>query len=795
MKTSGFVILFLPVGIALATVPDWQLKVSPEVLSEAGALGETDFVIEMAQSADLAPAALLRGKSAKNRFVFEALRDTAQRTQTPVREKLNQLGIAHQSFWIANVISARGNLATLQSVAAMPEVSHVYGVGGIRLTLPVASAPASAKAEDAPLEEPGLLLVRAPEVWKLGFRGQGVVVASHDSGVFWEHAALKKQYRGWDGKTADHAYNWHNAFARDPYCADLSMPCDGYNHGTHTTGTMVGDDGDINRIGMAPKAQWIACRSLLDPVLGTGILPTYMECMEWTLAPYPTGDSAAADPDKAPDVVNNSWHCVEGCPPTILQATNEAIKAAGIVQVVSAGNDGDPCSTIVYLPGIYDSSFTVGASNFQDKISATSSRGPVLSDGSMRIKPNVVAPGVNVRSSLKSGGYGNFSGTSMSSPHVAGLVALIFSAAPELKGEVDAVREIIQQTAVPITTGETCGGTTDADIPNNTFGYGRIDALAAVKAAIAATKPQKQAVIAESKQSKGLLLGAVPVQLLLILAMLRFSIMMLRGYVMRTVPLLFIFSFLGGASPAHAQESPCEPPGLTILTDAEGDWGAFGVMHLTDGIGTPEQDLLSLQLAELEQGALLQFTLKVVSMPMPPVLAPFSAWFTSYQDQDGIVHGVRMEADAAGRPTYYSYESTLDGGGNASGRFVAPGTQIPAESGSGYKADGTITLIVKAADFGVKPQTTEMRGFNAATMEYVRDPTADRLNVAIDLVPDALNSRDGLFEVGHCKGAAKVAAENTESGSGLLAGSLDVSLLIGLTALGLRRRKTIPTAR
>ncbi len=518
MKIGLALLLVLASTLARAGMPDWQYKVSPDVLAIATSEGEADFVIEMASQADLSAATLLRGKATKNRYVFETLRAQAARTQPPVLAWLKQRGVSTQSFWITNAIAARGNLAVLAAVATMPEVDYVHGVGGIRHVGPVVSAKADAP-RTAPVE-PGIELVGAPEVWKLGFHGQGVVVGDHDIGVMWDHPALKNQYRGWDGNAVTHDYNWLNAFPQDPFCDDLATPCDPHVHGTHTTGTMVGDDGGDNRVGMAPRAQWIACRSLLDPVVGVGFLPTYMTCMEWTLAPYPSGNTGAADPAMAPDVVNNSWGCLEGCPPTILQATNEAIKAAGIVQVVSAGNDGAECMTLAFPLGIYDSSFTVGATDFQDQMAGFSSRGPVVSDLSMRIKPNVVAPGVNVRSSSNDGGYAELSGTSMAGPHVAGLVALMLSAAPDLKGEVDAVRQIIEQTAVPITTGETCGGTSDADIPNNTFGYGRIDALAAVKAAIAATKPQKLAAkTGDNGSAKGLLLGAFGGPLLLALSL------------------------------------------------------------------------------------------------------------------------------------------------------------------------------------------------------------------------------------------------------------------------------------
>jgi subtilisin family serine protease len=113
----------------------------------------------------------------------------------------------------------------------------------------------------------------------------------------------------------------------------------------------------------------------------------------------------------------------------------------------------------------------------------------VTVDGSNRLKPNVSAPGVNVRSSVPGGGYELKSGTSMAGPHVAGLVALMISANPDLAGQVDTIEQIIEQTAVPKTTEQNCGDIPGTQVPNNTYGYGRVDALAAVEAALALIPP------------------------------------------------------------------------------------------------------------------------------------------------------------------------------------------------------------------------------------------------------------------------------------------------------------------
>jgi len=470
----------LLLGSVTAHAADWSVKVEPELLSASAQQSRSDFMVYLSEQADLSAAASAKTRADKGRAVVQALQSAAAHSQPAVLKLMGTRGMPQQTFWIANAISTRGTRADIEALARRSDVKSLHLLKNHQVLAPASPAVAG-KADEIGIE-PSLTLLHVPEVWALGFRGQGVVVGDHDIGVQWDHPALKAKYRGWDGSTASHDYNWLNAFPADPFCTDTSVPCDSHGHGTHTTGTMVGDDGAGNQVGMAPDARWMACRSLLDPAAGAGTVPTYMTCMQWTIAPYPPGNTAAADPAMAPDVVNNSWGCVEACAPPVLKDTNDAIYAAGIVQVASAGNDGDTCSTIAFPTAVYESSFTVGATNNEDVMADFSSRGPVLSDGSMRIKPNVVAPGVGTLSSWNDGAYNSISGTSMASPHVAGLVALIMSAEPRLIGRVADIRTLIERTAVPIHTTQVCGGTGENDIPNNIFGYGRIDALAAIVA-------------------------------------------------------------------------------------------------------------------------------------------------------------------------------------------------------------------------------------------------------------------------------------------------------------------------
>ncbi|NJK82688.1 MAG: S8 family serine peptidase [Saprospiraceae bacterium] len=336
----------------------------------------------------------------------------------------------------------------------------------------------------------GIARIKADSVWAIGIEGKDVVVGGQDTGYDWKHPSLEKKYRGYNEGLFNHNYNWHDAIktpieaGENPCGLNTKAPCDDNRHGTHTMGTMVGQD-KFNNIGVAPQAQWIGCRNM-DRGAGTPF--TYLECFEWFLAPTDLNGENPR-PAQAPHVIANSWGCPpsEGCNETnfdILRIAVDNLKASGIVVVVSAGNTGrSGCGSIKDPAAIYDNSFTVGATNMEDTIASFSSIGPITVDGSGRLKPDVVAPGVNIRSAVLNGGYQTFSGTSMSGPHVAGVVALIIAANPELAGQVELIETILAQTARPLQAAVNCGDISGQAIPNNIYGYGRIDALAAVQAA------------------------------------------------------------------------------------------------------------------------------------------------------------------------------------------------------------------------------------------------------------------------------------------------------------------------
>ena len=278
--------------------------------------------------------------------------------------------------------------------------------------------------------------VNAPAVWALGFNGQGMVVGDLDTGMRWTHNALKPKYRGWNGVTADHNFNWHDAIhsgggvlRRRTRWRLATTAATARTRPARPSATTA----PATRSGSLPARSGSAAATWTR---ATARPSTYTECFQFMIAPTDLAGNNA-NPALRPHVLNNSWGCPasEGC---VTRAELETIvnntQAAGIFVEVSAGNSGPGCSSVTDAPAIYSASFSTGAIDITNALASFSSRGPSTFYTPNLLKPNVSAPGVNVRSTYcdSDTSFANLSGTSMAGPHVVGVVALLWSARPQL---------------------------------------------------------------------------------------------------------------------------------------------------------------------------------------------------------------------------------------------------------------------------------------------------------------------------------------------------------------------------
>ena len=378
-----------------------------------------------------------------------ALRTTAERSQRGVRAFLTQEEAAGhveqvRSFWIFNGLALRGVSNVAWALAARPDVEMVK-LDQYRQWVTEPSSAVAPEAAQSAQQAPewGIRQIRADLVWNaLNITGTGVVVANMDSGVDFQHPALNANYRGNTGKGLyQHNGNWFDATP-----SATTYPSDGLGHGTHTMGILAGQNG----IGVAPGASWMAAKVLDNQ--GYGLDSWIHAGFQWLLAPN-------GDPALAPDLVSNSWGYSDGTV-TTFQADLDRLHQADIFVVFSVGNNG-PSSGTVSAPASLPGVLAVGATDANDEVAYFSSRGPSPWG---EIKPVVAAPGVRVRSSVPGGAYAYYDGTSMASPYVAGVAALMLSGRPDLS--IAALAYALTSTVTPLGN----------PIPNNATGWGRVDA-------------------------------------------------------------------------------------------------------------------------------------------------------------------------------------------------------------------------------------------------------------------------------------------------------------------------------
>ena len=434
-----------------------------------------DFWVTFTSTAKTSKAAGVKDWAKRGDLVVDALKATASASQKDTIALLKAQGVQFDTFWITNAIKVRGgSYALAQQLAAKPGVEKVIAPVTYQQPEPVTRKADPKKdttntklkaAVAAASVEWGVANIKADQLWSTyGVRGDGITVANIDTGVQYNHPALLSAYRGYqpDGRI-DNDYNWYDVHGSSPF------PYDDHGHGTHTMGTMLGDDGAANRTGVAPGAKWIASNGCCDSD------DTLLRSSQWMLAPTKI-DGTGADPAKRPNVINNSWGTTDPTNDPFLEDLQRAWSDAGIFAVWSNGNIGPNCNTSG-SPGSRTLNYSVGAYDSTNTIAGFSSRGSGQ-DGT--IKPNISAPGVAVRSSVPGGRYALYNGTSMAAPHVSGAIALLWSADPSLIGDIARTTALLDDTAIDSPDSQ-CGGTAD---DNNVYGEGRLDALSLVQASL-----------------------------------------------------------------------------------------------------------------------------------------------------------------------------------------------------------------------------------------------------------------------------------------------------------------------
>ncbi len=446
-------------------------EIDKELLNGFQTNATQNFFVQFKDKADLSAAYSIKDWAERGRYVWDRLVAVADKSQKQALAYLKSQGLAYKSIKIDNSIYVKGgSLNQALALSSLPGVERVTPEKIFPLPEPL---PGTIAAQIDGVEW-GIADIKANDVWSgFGVRGEGIVVANIDTGVLYTHAALVTQYRGnLGGGSFDHNYNWW-----DPsrVCGNPSTaPCDNNGHGTHTMGTMVGDDGGSNQVGVAPAAQWFACKGCESNSCSESAL---LECADFILAPWDLSKSNP-DPAKRPHIVNNSWGGSGG--DSWYRDKVQAWSAAGIFPAFSAGNAGSSCNTLG-SPGDYQESFGTAAHDITRTIAYFSSRGPSAFSGP-RVKPNLSAPGVNVRSAWNDGSYNAISGTSMASPHTAGAVALLWSAVPSLIGQISSTFDALELYTDKTAPAGNCGGPGGGTLPNYTYGNGYLNILTAVAA-------------------------------------------------------------------------------------------------------------------------------------------------------------------------------------------------------------------------------------------------------------------------------------------------------------------------
>ena len=428
------VALLLAAPVARADVIDPDLRAGLDLLAPAD---RVSVIVRVAGRPDVGRLEA-RGKADRRAGVVTALKAQSAAALASLEAVLDDPSVSRRvDLWGINGLAVTASVEVIRSLADHPGVERISADALI-------DAPSAGKGEPAAAEW-NLDAIGAPELWAAGHTGDGVVLGSMDTGVDAGHPDLADGYRGGDN-------SWFDPYGEHP------VPHDRSGHGTQSMGVMVGGDSGGTAIGVAPEARWIAAKIFNDA--GSATLSAIHQGFQWMLDP--DGDP---ETDDGADVVNNSWSLgnAGGCSLEFEQDI-ETLKSAEVAVVFAGGNQGpSPGSSV--SPANNPSGFAVGFVDRWDTVHPSSSRGPSACDGT--VYPEVVAPGVSVRTADLAGLWASVSGASIAAPHVSGAMALLISAHPE--ATVEQLELSLELSAIDL----------GQPGPDDSHGHGRIDVAAA----------------------------------------------------------------------------------------------------------------------------------------------------------------------------------------------------------------------------------------------------------------------------------------------------------------------------
>jgi bacillopeptidase F len=492
MRSSIAFVFLIVIGTLVAAVSlpasAWAGRLEPALERHLLVSGPDEFVAVI-----IRPLGTLLGSALKRQVAAQyatraeqhlravtALRATADATQPPILNALASSDFTGRvadvrNFWIDNVITARMTPSAIAELASRADVEEIILRPAVSWVEPLPVPDGMVPAEATGITQPGLHAIRADSLWQRGYTGKGRLVASIDTGVDGKHFLLSGKWRGHNGYSVRES--WFNPQQDDTLPHIFSGTLAG--HGTNVMGIMVAMDADasMDTLGVCFDAQWISAAAI--DLLGTSII----EAMQWVADP----DGDPNTEEDVPDAVNNSWgipllnsrgfyDSTGSCSDAFWNAIDN-VEAAGAVMLFAAGNEGPHVASIRNPANRVTSetnAFSVGMVDASSEttpitVHRISSRGPSTCD-MLSIKPEVVAPGVNIRTTNPNNNFTNYTlGTSFSVPHVAGGVALLREYNPN--ATVDTIKWALLHGARDM----------GAPGPDTAYGHGLLDLLGALR--------------------------------------------------------------------------------------------------------------------------------------------------------------------------------------------------------------------------------------------------------------------------------------------------------------------------